>query len=231
VAGDVDWTVEGTHPLAGRYRNKGEFIDSTFTRIAGVLPGGVKLDIKHLDVDGETTIAELHSTSTTNEGADFFNDYGWVCRFQDDIMVEVRAYLDSMMVAQFFATRRRKTGNAPLDDGYARHGASHHLSRRRRPDVANRRGTPLSHTFIRHDDHMGSANDKPRKRRHPLPKVPKYEEPNTLPLPGLTGNGGSGDASGRFGHGSDGKEHHPPRSAGRAFLRMLGMRRKDPEKD
>jgi len=82
--------VEGTHPLAGRYRNKGEFIDSTFTRIAGVLPGGVKLDIKHLKhlyVDGETTIAELHSTSTTNEGADFFNDYGWVCRFQEDIMV------------------------------------------------------------------------------------------------------------------------------------------------
>jgi len=88
-----------------------------------------------------------------------------------------------------------------------------------------------SPTFIRHDVYMGSANDKPRKRRHHLPKVPKYEEPNTLPLPGLTGNGGSGDTSGRFGHGSDGKEHHPPGSAGRALLRMLGMRRKDPEID
>jgi hypothetical protein len=78
---------------------------------------------------------------------------------------------------------------------------------------------------------MGSANDKPRKRRHPLPKVPKYEEPNTLPLPGLTGNSGLGDMSGRFGHGSDGKEHHRPGLAGRTLLRMLGMRRKDPEMD
>jgi uncharacterized protein len=32
VADDVDWTVEGTHPLAGRYRNKQEFIDATFGR-------------------------------------------------------------------------------------------------------------------------------------------------------------------------------------------------------
>ena len=84
-------------------------------------------------------------------------------------------------------------------------------------------------TFIRHDRAMGSANDKPRKARHPLPKVPKYEEPNTLPLPGLTGNSGFGEPSGRFGHGSDGKEHGAPGLAGRVFLRMLGMRRRDPE--
>ena len=76
---------------------------------------------------------------------------------------------------------------------------------------------------------MGSANDKPRKRRRPLPKVPKYEEPNTLPLPGLTGDSGLGNTSGRFGHGSDGKEHHAPGRAGRALLRVLGMRRRDPE--
>jgi hypothetical protein len=29
VADDVDWTVEGTHPLAGRYHNKQEFIEAT----------------------------------------------------------------------------------------------------------------------------------------------------------------------------------------------------------
>jgi ketosteroid isomerase-like protein len=50
-------------------------------------------------VDGDTTIAELHSTSKTKEGADFANDYCWVCRFEGDIIVEVRAHVDSMMVA------------------------------------------------------------------------------------------------------------------------------------
>jgi uncharacterized protein len=98
VAPDVDWTVEGTHALAGRYRSKQEFIDATFDRLGGVLQGGVKLDVEHLYVDGDTTIAELLSTSTTNEGASFDNRYCWVCRFDGDTIVEVRAYLDSMMV-------------------------------------------------------------------------------------------------------------------------------------
>jgi hypothetical protein len=98
VADDVNWTVEGTHALAGRYHNKQEFIDATFGRLDGVLQGGVKLEVEHLYVDGDTTIAELLSTSTTNEGASFDNRYCWVCRFDSDMIVEVRAYLDSTMV-------------------------------------------------------------------------------------------------------------------------------------
>jgi ketosteroid isomerase-like protein len=99
VADDADWTVEGTHPLAGRYHDKAQFVDATFTRLGGVLDDGVKLEVVHLYVDGDTAIVELHSTSTTNEGADFANNYCWVCRFDGDMIVEVRAYLDSMMVA------------------------------------------------------------------------------------------------------------------------------------
>jgi ketosteroid isomerase-like protein len=34
VAEDVDWTVMGTHPLAGRYRSKAEFRAATFERRA-----------------------------------------------------------------------------------------------------------------------------------------------------------------------------------------------------
>ena len=65
VADDVDWTVEGTHPLAGHYHDKAQFIAATFARLAGqAVPGGVKLEVMHLYVDGDTTIAELHSTST-----------------------------------------------------------------------------------------------------------------------------------------------------------------------
>ncbi|MGO9028564.1 MAG: hypothetical protein ACLQOZ_08040 [Acidimicrobiales bacterium] len=76
---------------------------------------------------------------------------------------------------------------------------------------------------------MGSKGDKPRKGKHPLPKVPKYEEPNDLPLPGVGGGGGIGAGGGsRFGHSSD---HHPggkrPGKAGQFLLRLLGQRPKD----
>jgi ketosteroid isomerase-like protein len=84
--------------LAGRNHNKQEFIHATFGRLDGVLQGGVKLEVGHLYVDGDTTIAELLATSTTNEGASFDNRCCWVCRFDGDMIVEVRAYLDSTMV-------------------------------------------------------------------------------------------------------------------------------------
>ena len=32
VADDVDWTVEGTHPPAGRYHNKTQFLEATVWR-------------------------------------------------------------------------------------------------------------------------------------------------------------------------------------------------------
>jgi ketosteroid isomerase-like protein len=98
VADDVDWTVEGTHPLAGHYTSKKAFIAATFSRLQGVLQGGAQLEVQNIFVDGDVAIAELLSTSLTNEGAKFANKYCWVCRFENDIIVEVRAYLDSTMV-------------------------------------------------------------------------------------------------------------------------------------
>jgi ketosteroid isomerase-like protein len=90
--------VEGTHPLAGRYRSKQAFLDATFGRLGGVLSDGVRLEVEHVFVDGDTAIVEMYSTSTTNEGAPFANRYCWVCRFDGDTIVTVRAYLDSTMV-------------------------------------------------------------------------------------------------------------------------------------
>jgi hypothetical protein len=45
VADDVDWTVMGTHPLAGRYRSKADFIAGTFTKLGQVLPQGAQLHL------------------------------------------------------------------------------------------------------------------------------------------------------------------------------------------
>ena len=55
--------------------------------------------------------------------------------------------------------------------------------------------------------------------------MPKYEEPNTFPAPGLTGSSGAAFGS-RYGHSAD---HHPQKEPGRfgAFiLRCLGMKPK-----
>lgn len=75
---------------------------------------------------------------------------------------------------------------------------------------------------------MGSEGIKRRKPKRRLRKVPKYEEPNTLPLYGLTGDSGEKPSYGsRYGHSAD--HHGGPKQPGRVgafLLRMLGTKPK-----
>ena len=94
----VDWIVEGTHPLAGHYKSKSDFVAGTFAKLGKVLPHGAQLVVEHLLVKDDQAVVELHSLATAKNGMRFDNRYCWVCRFDGDMIVEVRAYLDSMMV-------------------------------------------------------------------------------------------------------------------------------------
>nr|WP_320162018.1 nuclear transport factor 2 family protein [uncultured Methanoregula sp.] len=98
VAQDVDWTVMGTHPLAGRYHNRETFINSTFRRLNRVLKDGVLLRVTGILVSGDTAAVELEALSTALNGKPFGNRYCWICRFDSGQIVEVRAYLDSALV-------------------------------------------------------------------------------------------------------------------------------------
>ena len=102
VLGDVDWIVEGTHPLAGHYHSKTEFLAHTFEKLEKVLPKGAQLHTEHVLVSGDWAVVELHSLATAKNGMRFDNRYCWVCRFVNGTIVEVRAYLDSVMVARLF---------------------------------------------------------------------------------------------------------------------------------
>ncbi len=94
--------------------------------------------------------------------------------------------------------------------------------------MAGRRRSPVRAPSARigHDVVVGSQGDKPRKAKHRLPKVPKYEEPNTLPLPGL--GGGATTGPGPEGYGGDHQHSQQPGRAGKALLWLLGRRPKEP---
>jgi uncharacterized protein len=98
VADDVDWTVMGTHPLAGHYDSKADFIEHTFTRLNKLLDGGVALKVTGVLVSGDRAAVEMRSLSKAKSGKPFDNTYCWVIRLDGDIIVEVRAYVDSALV-------------------------------------------------------------------------------------------------------------------------------------
>jgi hypothetical protein len=102
VADDVDWTVMGTHPLAGHYFSKKDFIAGTFSKLEQVLRDGAELHTEHLMVKDNQAVVELHSLAIARNGMRFDNRYCWVVEFRDGLIVRVRAYLDSALVARLF---------------------------------------------------------------------------------------------------------------------------------
>jgi hypothetical protein len=102
VADDVDWTVEGTHPLAGHYHGKADFQANTFKKLEKVLPHGAQLHVEHAMVCGDWAVVELRSLATAKNGLRFDNRYCWLCLFRGDTIIKVRAYLDSALVARLF---------------------------------------------------------------------------------------------------------------------------------
>jgi len=102
VADDVDWTVMGTHPLAGHYSSKKRFREATFSKLGKVLPQGVRLRVTNVIIAGDVVVIELVSDATARNGMRFDNHYCWVTRFDGETIVQVRAYLDSALVAELF---------------------------------------------------------------------------------------------------------------------------------
>ena len=98
----VDWLIEGTHPLAGHYKSKSDFLAGSFAKLDKVLPHGAQLVLEHLLVKDDWAVVELHSLATAKNGLRFDNRYCWVCHFDGDTIDQVRAYLDSAMVARLF---------------------------------------------------------------------------------------------------------------------------------
>jgi ketosteroid isomerase-like protein len=102
VSDFVDWTVMGTHPLAGHYLGKKDLIEGTFTKLAQVLLHGAQLQTENVIVAGDLAVVELHSLATAKNGLRFDNRYCWIVYFHEALIIRVRAYLDSAMVARLF---------------------------------------------------------------------------------------------------------------------------------
>ena len=124
VAEDVDWSVMGTHPLAGHYFSQKAFVEGTFAKLAKVLPEGAELHTEHVIVQGDQAVVDLHSLAIAKNDMRFDNRYCWVVYFRDRVIVRVRAYLDSASPRQIcsesvtspspeFFNEDRHSGNDP----------------------------------------------------------------------------------------------------------------------
>ena len=63
-----------------------------------LLKEGVILKVNNIIIQDNTAVVEMESLSTALNGKPFNNTYCWICRFENDIIVEVHAYVDSALV-------------------------------------------------------------------------------------------------------------------------------------
>jgi ketosteroid isomerase-like protein len=69
VVDDVHWTVMGTHPLAGVYKSKIDFLKNTFERLGKLLKEGpIVMKVDHIYVSGDVAVVEMTSISTALNG-------------------------------------------------------------------------------------------------------------------------------------------------------------------
>ncbi len=103
----VNWRVMGTHPMAGEYRSKKEFREATFAKLGKLFPEGLRLYMRGILVSGDRAAVELYANATSKDGVRFNNEYCWICRFEGERIVEVRAYLDSALVQKLIDASKK----------------------------------------------------------------------------------------------------------------------------
>ncbi|KUI69007.1 hypothetical protein VM1G_04337 [Cytospora mali] len=100
VADNVSWTVMGTHALSGHYDSKASFLSTSVARIGAVLEGPMKLQVRSIigGDEEEWAVIEMVAQSRCKNGMVYDNTYSWSTRWDDGKIVEVRAYLDGLLL-------------------------------------------------------------------------------------------------------------------------------------
>jgi uncharacterized protein len=100
VAENVDWTVTGTeNPLCGHYHSR----DAALAKYAKEL-GPAQLVCEPLwsnvfiNAGSSWVVVERKVHATSKRGKEYIGDECWICRFDEEKLVEIRLYMDSALV-------------------------------------------------------------------------------------------------------------------------------------
>ncbi|KAF2161821.1 hypothetical protein M409DRAFT_69615 [Zasmidium cellare ATCC 36951] len=100
VAPDVVWDVMGTSQISGRYTSLDDWKKGAYNVAQGFVKEHLTLTVVNV-VGGaqEWAVVELEADAVCKNGMKYPQRYAWVMRFNESgIIVQVRAYLDSLLL-------------------------------------------------------------------------------------------------------------------------------------
>lgn len=104
VADDVIWTITGSvEGQSGTYDSKREVLDNALNPVVRHMATPVERKVKSIMISGDWAIVEHTAEAKTKKGMDMFQEFCWVCRFEEGKIVQVRMYFDTAMAAKVLA--------------------------------------------------------------------------------------------------------------------------------
>ncbi|MFL0768634.1 MAG: nuclear transport factor 2 family protein [Prochlorococcus sp.] len=100
ISVDVKWTITGSSVLAGTYINRLDFIQRAISRLQKSLKGTIKWQVQSIFIDGNAAIVEMRSDAVAAKGHVYNNQYAWIMKFKQGMIIEARVYYDDVLVDQ-----------------------------------------------------------------------------------------------------------------------------------
>lgn len=105
IAENVNWTILGHSPMSRNYSTRDDFVKNTITVLREkVLTEPLRLRVLSVTGGGDgadwSTVEMEAIDAKCKNGLTYDMRYCWVIRWQEETMVEVRAYLDTELLTK-----------------------------------------------------------------------------------------------------------------------------------
>ncbi|TWB08746.1 hypothetical protein FBZ99_11852 [Rhizobium sp. ERR 1071] len=97
---DVVWTIHGSGPVAGTYRNQEDFVEQASRPLTSRLATPIVPEVHNIFADGDTIIIRFDGAATTTSGAPYRNQFVWILKMKDGLVANAEAFLDLVAYQQ-----------------------------------------------------------------------------------------------------------------------------------
>lgn len=102
MAEDVTWRWMGVSQWSRTFEGKQTVAAKLFGGATETLSPSSSVEVHCIHADGDFVVVEHSGRNEMPDGRRYDNNYCWVFRFQDDVIQEVREYMDTQLVTETF---------------------------------------------------------------------------------------------------------------------------------
>ncbi|MCP3943147.1 MAG: hypothetical protein GY710_16890 [Desulfobacteraceae bacterium] len=92
------WVVKGSGMLSRTYTDKEEYFNKAFDRLSAVMQPNWRLQILNTYFTDDTLIIEIQGEGKAKNANHYNNEYCWFIKFEDDKIIKITAYLDTLLL-------------------------------------------------------------------------------------------------------------------------------------